>query len=284
MRSAGDASGAQDHGATRHYYVDEAGDPVLWGRRGTLRVGTEGCSRFFILGLLDTRDPERLAEALRLARETAFADPYLAAVPSMAPEHRKTALTFHAKDDCPEVRWLVFSALREISDSLRFTAVVCDKRSHFEYVRQRSETDIAYRHSDGELYDGLVRRLFRDRLHKADAYAIRFAQRYGSDRTAALRQALMRAKERFRQRWGVWSDAPLGIRVSRPSEEPGLQAADYFLWALQRVYERQDGRYLDYLWGSFGVVHDIHDVRRQRYGEYYTQKSPLTIERLRERL
>jgi hypothetical protein len=37
----------------KHYFVDEAGDPALFGARGKVLVGSEGCSRYFILGLAD---------------------------------------------------------------------------------------------------------------------------------------------------------------------------------------------------------------------------------------
>jgi len=37
----------------RHYFVDEAGDAVLFNKKGLVIVGTHGCSRYFILGLLD---------------------------------------------------------------------------------------------------------------------------------------------------------------------------------------------------------------------------------------
>ncbi len=59
-------------------------------------------------------------------------------------------------------------------------------------------------------------------------------------------------------------------------ESAGLQAADYFLWALQRFYEREEDRFLEYLWPSFRLVRDFDDTRHYKYGEYYTQKKPLT--------
>jgi len=46
---------------------------------------------------------------------------------------------------------------------------------------------------------------------------------------------------------------------------------------LQRYYERKEDRYLDLLWKSFRLVHDLDDTRLTPYGVYYTQKKPLTI-------
>ena len=48
----------------RHYFVDEAGDSTLFDRRGRIIVGSEGCSHFFILGLVDIAEPENLADQL----------------------------------------------------------------------------------------------------------------------------------------------------------------------------------------------------------------------------
>jgi hypothetical protein len=109
-----------------------------------------------------------------------------------------------------------------------------------DYVRQRNERDPAYRYHPNELYDYLVRRLFRDRLHQDDEYDILFAKRGKSDRTAALLKALRAARRRFAQRWGILSEAPIHVIPATPAQCPSLQATDYFLWALQRLYERHD--------------------------------------------
>jgi hypothetical protein len=67
-----------------------------------------------------------------------------------------------------------------------------------------------------------------------------------------------------------------------PAEHAGLQVTDYFLWALQRLYERREDRYLELLWPSFCLVHDLDDTRDKTYGVYYTKKKPLTLAALEE--
>jgi hypothetical protein len=135
----------------RHYFVDEAGDPVLFGRRRKVVLGTEGCSRYFILGVLDVAEPSRLASQLTGLRKRLLADPYFADVASMQPEARKTALAFHAKDDLPEVRREVFRLL--LRSDVRFFACVRDKMRVLEYVREREAHDAGYRYGSNELYD-----------------------------------------------------------------------------------------------------------------------------------
>lgn len=264
----------------RHYFVDEAGDSTLFNRRGRIIVGTEGCSRFFILGLADIPDPVTLGREMEALRARLLADPYFKGVPSMQPQARKTALAFHAKDDLPEVRREVFSLL--LRHQMHFFAVVRDKLKVVEYVRQRNEREPSYRYNPNELYDYLVRRLFRDRLHKDDEYEIFFAKRGKSDRTKALLEALQAARNRFSQRWGMVSEAPIHVFPTTPSKCPGLQAADYFLWALQRLYERHEERFVALLWALVSLVHDVDGTREARYGVYYTKKKPLTLAAIKD--
>ena len=95
----------------RYYFVDEAGDGTLFDRKGRVIIGSEGCSSFFISGLLDILDPVSLETDMKALREKFLNDPYFEGVPSMKPEAKKTSLAFHAKDDLPEVRRDVFSLL-----------------------------------------------------------------------------------------------------------------------------------------------------------------------------
>jgi len=259
---------------TRYYFVDEGGDGTLFASRGRVIVGTPGCSRFFMLGLLDVVNPMALENAFKELHTRLLNDPYFNDVPSMRTDGRKTAVAFHAKDDIPEVRKEVFGLLRE-TEGLRFFAVVTDKQSVLEYVRQQNERDSAYRYRPNELYDYLVRRLFKDRLHQDGGYEIMFSKRGQSDRTSALKQALDAARQRFTKQWGISSTAPMQVSAGVPFAHAGLQAVDYFTWALQRLYEMNEDRYVTYLWPSFYLVQDIDDKRRAGYGVYYTQKKPL---------
>ena len=261
--------------STRHYFVDEAGDPTLFDAKGRIIAGTEGCSSYFLLGVLDVADPDALGRDLLALRTSLLADPYFRKVPSMQPAAKKTALAFHAKDDVAEVRREVFTLLRR--HELRFFAAVRNKHKVTEYVRQRNERDETYRYHPNELYDYMVRHLFKNLLHKDSGYDIYFAKRGKEDRTAALSAALASARERFFQTWGIRSTAPIHVYPGTPADCPGLQAADYFLWALQRFYERREDRYIELLWPACHLVHDLDDTRQAIYGAYYTQKKPLTI-------
>ena len=266
--------------SAKHYFVDEAGDHTLFGSRGKVLVGNEGCSRFFALGFADVEGAEKLSEHLTALRARLLADPYFKDVPSMQPEGKKTALLFHAKDDLPEVRREVFNVLQQ--HKIQFSAIVRDKLRVLTYVRRRNETDLDYRYNPNELYDYMVRRLFKQRLHTHGSYQICFARRGNSDRTEALTQALETARRRFAAERGISVNPQIEVVPTSPVREAGLQAVDYFLWALQRTFEKREDRFLQLLWPQCSLVIDADDTRAKGYGAYYTKQKPLTSAALKE--
>lgn len=271
MQDLGDRLGAP------HYFVDEAGDPKLFNGKGRVVVGNEGCSKYFILGKLDIEDPAGLSQELQVLRATLLSDPYFKNVPSMQPEARKTAEAFHAKDDVPEVRREVFKLLTEKAGGIRFYAVVRDKRELVFYVNQRNERDRVYRYSENDLYDTLVSELFRKFRHSADYVSICFAARGAKNRTRALEQALEHANKEFECSYGFRNNAEIRIISCKSAKSSGLQAVDYYLWALQRFYERDEERYIDLIWPQTGEIHDLDFIEGGKRGVVYHKDKVLSV-------
>jgi Protein of unknown function (DUF3800) len=265
---------------TCHYFVDEAGDGTLFNKRKQVVVGREGCSGYFILGVLEVAQPKALHDALEALRATLQADPYLAKIPSLQPERNKTSLAFHAKDDCAEVRREVYRLLME--HEMRFFAVVRDKTTIAVKVQEHNKTTPAYRYHPNQLYDRCVSRLFKERLHKEESYVIQFSRRGNRARTEALQNAIEHARNNLRATWGIEATSPIEIMAAKPADAGGLQAVDYMLWALQRLYERGEERYWEYVAAKASLVHDVDDTRENGYGVYYTKKNPLKKESLKK--
>jgi hypothetical protein len=256
------------------YFIDEAGDPTLFGRRKVI-VGTKS-SRYFLLGKLEVGDLAAVAEALANLRNQLLADPYFNSVPSMRVEEGKTAVAFHAKDDLAEIRDRVFHLLA-VHD-LRFSAVVRDKMRLVEQVQARNQAEPKYRYSENEIYDELVSQLFKTGFHQADHFALLFASRGKKNRTAALRQAIQKADQIYEQNLGIKPKHTMNVASSSPKQHAGLQAVDYFLWALQRFYEKGEDRFWRFVWPKVRVVHDLDDTREHSFGTIYTPQKPLTLE------
>ncbi|MFN0055182.1 MAG: hypothetical protein ACKV0T_23660 [Planctomycetales bacterium] len=166
--------------------------------------------------------------------------------------------------------------------NVRFSAVIRDKQILLEKVRARNLAEPKYRYNENEIYDGLVSELFTTSFHQADHFELVFASRGGKDRSAALKKALERAGEIYEQNFGVKSSHTLNVRNSSPIQFQALQAVDYFLWALQRFYEKGEDRFWTFVWPKVQVVHDLDDTREHPFGTIYTPQQPLTLE-VRER-
>ena len=250
-------------------FVDEAGDPILFNRSGRIVVDTPGRSRFFIVGMLEVEDPDKLARSLLELRQELLKDPYFSGVPSFLPERRKTALLFHAKDDLPEVRYRVFSLLRAAGSALRFRAVVRDKQALLQHEIERRTSDPAYRYQPDSVYDGLIRSLFSGLRRAADMYQVCVAKRGAKDRNTAIRSAIHHAEDESPASTAPSHDGsdPWQIVISNPRETVCLQAVDYFLWAVQRFYETRrheptgqpvrEDRFLKLLWPQIDEIHDF---------------------------
>jgi hypothetical protein len=76
------------------------------------------------------------------------------------------------------------------------------------------------------------------------------------------------------------SDAPVEINAGDPKTTINRQIVDYYLWALQRLYERGEDRFLKLVWNQVGLIHDVDDTRKDNYGVYYTKKKQLTLKSL----
>jgi hypothetical protein len=265
---------------TCHYFVDEAGDGTLFNKRKQVVVGREGCSSYFILGVLEVAQPKSLHDSLERLRADLLADPYLAKVPSLQPERNKTVVAFHAKDDCAEVRREVYKLLMQ--HEMRFFAVVRRKVTIVTKVQEHNKKHPHYRYHPNQLYDRCVSRLFKERLHKEESYVIQFSRRGNRARTEALKTAIEQARNNLRASWGIEATSPIEIMAAKPAEAGGLQAVDYMLWALQRLYERDEERYWEYVAAKASLVHDVDDTRANEYGVYYTKKNPLTKESLKK--
>ena len=258
----------------KFYFVDEAGDGALFNRKGKVIIGKEGCSNYFFLGVVDIKDHAKVSTELIELRKRLLADPYFKNVPSLQKEEKKTYYLFHAKDDLPEVRREVFSII--LQNEIKFLAVVRNKWKVLEYVVSRNNNDPKYHYDQNELYDYMVRQLFKNILHKNDEYDITFARRGQSDRTESLKKALIAAQRKFEEKWKISNHSMVNVIPDSPIQCLSLQVVDYFLWALQRFYERQEDRYLEYLWPKFKMVHDLDDKRKANYGCFYDKKRPLT--------
>ena len=266
------------HKKIKHLFIDEAGDLTLFNKRGKIIVGNEGVSNLFMIGLIDLPNPAAAHEKLEELRRKLLADAYFRRVPSFQPERKKTAICFHAKDDLPEVRREVFRLLpafgAKVSIAIRRKNVLAEKaRKLFEAERKKI--------TPNQIYDSLVSRVLRDQLHQADENRIVFARRGKSFRHNAFEDSIIQAKRNFAERWGESHDKPCLIDSGFPSEFAGLQIVDYYLWAVQRMFEREEDRFFYSVASDYELILDLDDKRNREKGEVYSEHNPLEMEKIK---
>jgi hypothetical protein len=226
-----------------------------------------------MVGLAHVTDAGLLGSELQALRRQLLAEPYLQGVFSMRPEAGKTATCFHAKNDCPEVRREVFKVLAR--HEIKVQVGIRRKNVLMDEARARKTKGGTW--NANAVYDAVVTTLFKNSLHKADSNIVVFARRGKSARQGALEEAIQRAQSNFERDTGKPSDKPTQIIPSVPSESAGLQAIDYFLWALQRMYERGEDRYFEALREHYRLIMDFDDKRPGRpYGRWYSDQDPLS--------
>lgn len=267
-----------------HLFVDEAGDPDVFQRRGKVIAGTEGCSRFFILGKLEVEEPAELSRRLVALREKLVANPYFHGVPSFDPARGKTAVAFHAKDDLAEVRLQVLDLLASEGSRLRFHAVVIDKIAVAQEIQRRNAAEPGYRYGSNDLYDRLMLELFRKFHRIADENHVTVSRRGEKDRNAAIQAALGHAENQFQSQFG-FGRGTWNLRIATPKEVVALQAVDYFLWTVQRLYEPRvdarsgeslrSGRFFDVLRAQVAEIHDLSFGPAE--GTVFTRQRELTL-------
>lgn len=250
---------------TRYYFVDESGDPVFYDDTGKLILGHPGVSPLLILGFIRTTNPQAIRQQLETLRKDIVQDPYLKGIPSLA----KTAESFHAKDDCPEVREKVFKLI----STLDFSAEI--------YVARKIENIFVKRHhrNENEFYDDLISKLFENKLHVAAENKIYFAVRGNRRRQAPLEQAILTAKRQFETKKQTTITTTIVVQAQTPNGEPCLQVIDYVNWAIQRAYLKNEMRFLSVIEDKIKYLVDIYDSNKYP-NNFYSKTNTFDINKI----
>lgn len=228
-----------------YFFVDEAGDAVFYNKYGRCIVGDEGCSKILLLGFIKTEKPEELRGAIAELQKNIAKDKYLEMVPSL----KKTLISFHAKNDCPEIREKFYKLIVNLDFKAEFV------------VARKIESIFRKKHKGKEniFYDDLIAKLFQNKLHLAEESSIYFAVRGNKTRQEPLEAAIKDAIGIFENKWNIKIDSKINIYPQSPSGEPCLQIADYMNWAVQRALIKREDRYLKFVEEKISYLADVYD-------------------------
>ncbi|MBI2410840.1 MAG: DUF3800 domain-containing protein [Candidatus Kerfeldbacteria bacterium] len=249
----------------QYFFVDEAGDSTFYNAKGEYIVGNEGCSKILLMGFIRTENPEQLRKAVLQLHDEIIKDEYLKSIPSI----KKTALAFHAKDDCPEVREKMFKLIRELDFKAEFI------------VARKIEQVFLNKHNGKEhiFYDDLIIKLFERKLHTAEQNVIYFAVRGNKQRQEPIEDALQTAINVFEEKWGIQNNSEIVVFPQTPSGEPCLQITDYMNWAVQRAFHKGEDRYYKFVEEKVSFLCDVYDFDSYP-NNFYNRRNPFSLNKI----
>lgn len=203
-------------------------------------------------------------------------DPYFQSIPSIQRRKNKNGFHLHANDDLPEIRKMGYELIKAINCS--FEAVVA-RKIYGLYERKHNG-------NEAEFYADMLSHLLKNKLNKYDRLVLNIAGRSNCTTHSNLKRGLGKSVERSTMRNPDQpNDCEVVFNVQTPTSEPILNLADYFVWAIQRVFERGDTRFYDFISHKVSQVIDIYDFDnfqqpKAKSGAHYGRRRKLTQENL----
>lgn len=254
-----------------HRFLDEAGDTTFYGKGKKNIIGTDGVSNVFILGMIKIKDPlDEVREKINALQGKITKDEFYH-VPSVLKKINKNGYYLHATDDLPEIRKEMFDLMKTINCS--FEAVVGRKSI------ERYETK--HKGKEEYFYADLLSHLLKNKLSKHEKLVMHISERGKSTKNHNLELAFLKAKQRFKNINGNSNiKTKIVFNVNYPTKDPLLNLADYFCWTVQRVFEKGEIRYYNFLKEQIKLVIDLYDTNNYNndWKNYYdNKKNPLTV-------
>lgn len=252
-----------------HYFLDEAGDPSFFGKGKRMIIGTPGVSFCYLLGMVKFHSNlDSIRHAIIDLQQIVTQERYFRNIGSIGKKQQKNGFYFHATDDIPEVRMLFFKFLNSLDCSFE---IVAGQKIPELYLEKHKENPHRF-------YADLLSHLLYNNLFGEGKIVLNIAAKGASTRLENLRSGLERAESRFSSfNPHIPLDHQVVFNVQNQTSEPLLNVADYFCWAVQRVFEKGETRYYDYLRDKIIWVVDLfNEVGLVRRAKIYTPEKPLT--------
>ncbi len=236
---------------TAHRFIDEVGDTTFFGDGKEIILGTKGVSLVFGLVIVRIdRPPDEVSKEIIALHRQVETDPLLNTIPSVIKRVSRGGFFFHACKGSDDVRTVFLHYLRTLPCEAE---VIVARKIPSLFSRK-------HHGKDDEFYADVLSHLIKNRLKRPQRLVLNIAQRGSSTRTKVLDEALAKALGRAGKHWPPDQlQAEIIFNTQTPLTEPLLTVPDYIGWAVQRVFEKGEIRFYDYLREKIRLVVDLYD-------------------------
>jgi hypothetical protein len=255
---------------TNHRFIDEAGDTTFYLKGKKSALNQTGVSNCFLIGMVEIYDNlEDVRNKIIHLQNEIVTNPFFN-VPSVQKKVNNNGYYLHATDDIPEVRLKFLELIKTINCS--FEAVVAEKSIERYETKHKGKEEF--------FYADLLSHLLKTKLQNNEKLVLHVSERGKSTKNYNLELALQKAKQRLQNNEKTFSTeitTHVIFNVNYPTNEPLLNLSDYFCWAIQRVFEKGETRYYEFLKEKISLVIDLYDTEKYKNQKnYYSPTHPLT--------
>lgn len=236
----------QQHIPKTYLFIDESGDPVFYGNRKKLLVGTEGFQPYLIIGMIETDNRKALRKAVVGFMYSIKADNLYNSIPSVATDK---GWFVHASGDHPEIRAKFFELLRNLEGYKAHIVIARKDRNIFNRKYNNSPTDF---------YFDVLHHLLNNRLKDTHRqYKLYLSQR-GNNSLHRFQEAVTKALAA-----DTAKTIQYNLEIVQSKEMPELSIIDYLMWAVQRILLLGEDRYFKALESKYETVLNLYEEDEQ---------------------
>lgn len=229
-----------------YLFIDESGDPVFYGNRKKLLVGSGGFQPYLIIGMIETTNRKALRKAVVDFMNNIKADSLYNSIPSIA---TNKGWYVHARADHPEIRAKFFELLRSLQG---YKAHIVIAKKDLNIFNRK------HNNNPKEFYFDVLHHLLNGKLNNEEcSYNLYLSQR-GNNTLHQFQEAVTKALQ-----VGETKNIECELEILPGKEMPEFSIIDYLIWAVQRKLLTGESRYFDALKDKYETLIDLYDGEEQ---------------------
>ena len=232
-----------------YLFIDESGDPIFYGNRKKLLVGSEGFQPYLIIGMIETDNRKALRKAVVNFMDSIKADSLYNSIPSITTDK---GWFVHARGDHPEIRAKFFELLRNLEGYKAHIVIARKDLNIFNRKHNNNPT---------EFYFDVLHHLLNGRLNDTGRhYKLSLSQR-GNNSLHRFQEAVTKALEADNA--DATGAIQYNLEIVQSREMPELSIIDYLMWAVQRDILQGESRYFEAMKSKYETVLNLYQEDEQ---------------------